>query len=131
MQEIENKKRSFIGKIVTDFRAWRREKCFCFRNIIYKLTKNMCFEKEELEEIEERVKVTKESEEKFNKWEGIMPKVKEHILALEERANALEKEKMFCLNGIREIYIADVQNDSARKRELFAQFGLPFVLENE
>lgn len=131
MHEIENKRVSFIGKILADFRAWRREKCFCLRNVIYKLTKDMCFEEVEIKEIAERVEMTKKSEEKFHQWEGVMPQVREHIFALQERVEVLEKEKLFCLDGIREIYIADTQKDSDRKTELFAKFGLPFVLENE
>ena len=75
--------------------------------------------------------MTKKSKEKYNEWEGVAPKIKEYILWLNEEVNRLEKEKEFCLDGIRDIYLADLANDVALKEILFARFGLPFVLKNE
>jgi hypothetical protein len=94
------------------------------------LTKNMCLKKEEILEIKARVELTKNSEKKYNEWERVAPAIGEHIFYLKSEVERLEKEKEYCLVGVREIYLADVANDAELKKILFSKFGLPFVLNN-
>ena len=105
------------------------EMCFRFRNFLNEHTKDMCFSKKELNEIKKRVERTKESEVKFDKFSKVAPDIYNLIHRLKDDVQRLEKEKEFCLIGIRDIYIADLKCDYKLKKELFEKFGLPFSLE--
>ena len=118
---------SFMGRLKMLYRG----KCFCVRNFIYAVTKDMCMSEEELTDIKARVHVTKESELKFNEWERVAPTIREGIEFLKSEAERLTQEKQFCMEGIREIYLADLAGNEDLKAELFARFGLPFIFENE
>ena len=90
----------------------------------------MCFNKDELESINERVETTKSKERKFNEFSEIAPEILNLIENLRGDIEKLKAEKEFCMNGIRELYIADRNSDIELKKILFGRFGLPYVLEN-
>ena len=122
MQQIE-KKRGFCNPW-RQFKAWKRGKCFCIKNFIYRLTKDMCFTKMEINDINRRVEMTKKSEEKFNEWERVAPTIKEFIEQLKKEVGKLESEKAFCLEAIRDLYLADLRGDIEIKQAIFAHFGV-------
>jgi len=110
-------------------RAWYRGKCFCLKNLIQALTKDMCFTQEEIDEIKRRVSSTKEGNQKFQEWERVAPTVADGIAFLRSEIERLSLEKDFCIQGIYDLYVADNEEDESSKREIFARFGLPNVLE--
>ena len=122
---LPNNKRSFLNGV----RSFLRGQCFCVRNFISALTKDMCFSKEELEEISKRVKNTKQGEEKFREWERVAPAVKEGIQTLKDEIDALRGLNKLYANGIIELYLADKNNDTQTKADIFARFGLPHILK--
>lgn len=119
------KESSFMERL----RSFYRGKCFCMKNMIQAVTKNMCFTQEEMEEIRRRVASTKEGNEKFHEWERVAPTVAEGIAYLRSEVERLNLEKDFCIQGIYDLYFADNKDDTLGKREIFARFGLPNVLE--
>lgn len=129
MEIIENKGFNPFRKLKVKIVDLLREMCFRFRNFLNRHTKDMCFSKRELEEIKKRVERTKESEVKFDKFTKVVPDIYALVGRLKDDITKLEKEKEFCLVGIRDIYIADVKGDIKLKEELFAKFGLPFSIE--
>ncbi len=129
MREIENKRFNPFKKLKAKIVNIMSEMCFRFRNFLNEHTKDMCFSKRELEEIKKRVERTKESEVKFDKFVEVVPDIYSLVDRLKNDIIRLEKEKEFCLVGIRDIYISDVNRDYKLKKELFAKFGLPFSLE--
>ena len=48
------------SSILERLKAFKRDKCFCLRNLIYGYTKNMCLSKAEIQAIKERVNNTEE-----------------------------------------------------------------------
>jgi len=131
MKRIEKKSLNSFVLLKRKISEFKREMCFRFRNFLNKYTKDMCFSKDELEQINERVEKTKESEKKFDYFEeNLAPKIVKFIENLKSENEQLKLEKEFCLNGIREIYLADVAENKELKKELFGKFGLPFVLDN-
>ena len=106
-----------------------RGKCFCIRNFISALTKNMCLSKEELDAIAKRVEQTKEGEEKFRQWENVIPSVKDGIQALKDEVTRLDELNKIYTSGIMELYKADINNDTQTKADIFARFGLPHILK--
>ena len=131
MREIGNKKKNMFSKLRRSFYDFRRDKCFRLRNFLVGITKNMCFEKREIEEIKDRVEVTKKKERKFDEFSGIAPEILRLIEGLKNDNDILKKEKEFCMNGIRDIYIAYSKNNIRELELIFGKFGLPFILENE
>lgn len=125
MQQLD-KKNGFYNPW-TQFKAWKREKCFCIKNVIYRLTKDMCFTKMEINDINKRVETTNKSEEKFNEWERVAPTIKDFIEQLKREVGKVESEKAFCLEAIRDLYLADLRGDTEMKQVIFAHFG---VLDN-
>lgn len=130
MKEIEKKSIGMLGKLKSKIIEFLRDKCFRFRNFLNKHSKDMCFSKKEIEEIKERVEKTKESEVKFDEFSQVAPAIYEFIEVLKSDVDRLEKEKQFCIQGIKEIYLADIENNDDKKSQIFARFGLPFVLNN-
>lgn len=130
MKKIEKKKENLIYKLKVKIIDFRREMCFRIKNFINKHTKEMCFSKEELNNIKERVETTKNKEKKFNEFSEVAPDILNLIESLKADNLRLKTEKEFCMNGIKELYFADINNDIELKKKLFGKFGLPFVLEN-
>lgn len=122
MKHIEKKSLNPFVLLKRKFVEFRREMCFRFKNFLNKYTRDMCFYKKEIEQINERVETTKSKERKFNEFSEIAPE----ILNLIERLRA---EKEFCMNGIKELYIADRNGDVELKKMIFGKFGLPYVLK--
>ena len=121
MREIEEKSSNpfvFLKRKIVNF---RREICFRVKNFLHEYTKDMCFYEEEIESINERVETTKRKEKKFDEFSEIAP----DILIMIEKLRA---EKEFCMNGIKELYIADRNGDEELKEMIFGKFGLPYVL---
>lgn len=131
MERLSKKRTNMTFRFKLCVYDFLRDKCFRFRNFLNSKTKNMCFTKEELEEINNRVRKTKQSEKKFDEFSAIAPDVLRMIEQLRNKVDILEEEKQFCMTGIRDIYIADVNGNTREKEILFAKFGLPFVLQNE
>ena len=104
-------------------KAFFRDKCFCLRNFINKITKDMCFTEDELKEIKERVLRTRQSEQKFNEWEKVIPDVKNAINGLHDEAKTLSLENSILKNALEELFIADCKNDTAKKHEIYTKFG--------
>ena len=129
MREIENKGFNPFKKLKAKIVDILRDMCFRFKNFLDRYTKDMCFSKRELEDIKRRVERTKEGEVKFDKFVEIVPDIYSLVDRLKSDIIRLEKEKEFCVVGIRDIYIADVNGNEILKEELFAKFGLPFSLE--
>ena len=121
MKQIEKKSLNPFVLLKRKFVEFKREICFRIKNFLHKHTKDMCFYKEEIESINERVETTKRKEKKFNEFSEIAPE----ILNLIEK---LKAEKEFCMNGIKELYIADRNGDVELKKMIFGKFGLPYVL---
>lgn len=119
------KESSFMERL----RSFYRGKCFCMKNMIQAVTKNMCFTQEEMDEIKRRVASTKDGNKKFHEWERVAPTVAEGIAFLRSEVERLNLEKDFCIQGIYDLYFADNKDDTLGKREIFARFGLPNVLE--
>jgi len=121
MKQIEEKSLNPFILLKRKFVEFKREICFRIKNFLHKYTKDMCFYKEEIESINERVETTKRKEKKFNEFSEIAPE----ILNLIEK---LKAEKEFCMNGIKELYIADRNGDVELKKMIFGKFGLPYIL---
>ena len=131
MKRIEKKSLNSFVLLKRKISEFKREMCFRFKNFLNEHTRDMCFNKDELEQINERVEKTKESEKKFDYFEeNLAPNIVKFIENLKSENEQLKLEKEFCLNGIREIYLADVAENKELKKELFGKFGLPFVLDN-
>ncbi len=131
MSDIEHKGKKRRFKLKWICGEFLRDKCFRFKNFLERYTKDMCFSKEDLRKINERVETTKHKEKKFEEFEVAAPIIFEGIEEMKERIEVLEKEKEFCMNGIRDIYIADANGDEKLKEILFGKFGLPFVLNDK
>ena len=84
----------------------------------------MCFTKMEIDDINRRVETTKKSEEKFNEWERVAPTIKDFIEQLKSEVGKLENEKAFCVEAIRDLYLADLRGDTKMKQVIFAHFGV-------
>lgn len=123
--KLSNKKHSYFAPLRNFFRG----QCFCVRNFISALTKNMCLSKEELNEITKRVESTKEGDEKFRQWERVAPAVKEAIQELKNEVDSLRELNELYTSGIIELYIADQNNNTEAKASIFARFGLPYILK--
>lgn len=123
MKQVETKSPNIILKLKAKIVQFRREICFRIKSFLHEISKDMCFNKDELESINERVKTTKNKEKKFNEFNEIAPE----ILKLIEK---LKAEKEFCMNGITELYIADKNSDIELKKILFSKFGLPYILND-
>jgi len=130
MRELSENRENMFAKLKRKIYEKRRDICFTLRNFIYAKTKDMCFEKCEMEEIEKRVERTKESERKFDEFSQIAPDILMTIERLKNDVKLLSLEKEFCMNGIRDIYIAYEKNNTRELEILFAKFGLPWILEN-
>ena len=124
--KIPNKRKSSLFE---PLRHFLRERCFCIRNFISALTKNMCLTKEELTEINQRVKNTQEGDEKFRQWERVAPVVKIGIQELKEEVHTLRELNQLYTSGIIELYIAEQNNDTQAKADIFSRFGLPHILK--
>ena len=122
MKQLEQKKRFYNPWI--EFKEWKRDKCFCLKNFIYRLTKDMCFTKMEIDDINRRVEMTKKSEEKFNEWERVAQTIKDFIEQLKSEVGKLENEKAFCVEAIRDLYLAELRGDTKMKQAIFAHFGV-------
>lgn len=118
-------KTSFLERL----RSFFRDKCFCFKNLVHALTKDMCFTQEEIDEIRRRVESTKDGNQKFHEWERVAPTVADGIIFLRSEIERLKLEKDYCLHGIYDLYVADCAEDTRLKEEIFARFGLPDVIE--
>ena len=124
---LHTKKNSWIDRVVSIF----KRPCFCLRNFIHSLTKNMCLSKEDIEEIQQRVSNTKRGEQKFNEWEKVIPVVTDKIADINDEIRRLRGINRFCFERIYELYLAEKKNDSKRMREIFEEFGLPHILEKD
>ena len=51
-------------------KAFFRDKCFCLRNFINKITKDMCFTEDELKEIKDEIKTLLQEEQQDNAEEN-------------------------------------------------------------
>lgn len=130
MKQIEKKSLNPFILLKRKFVEFRSEMCFKLRNFLVSITKDMCFSKRELEEIKERVETTKSKEVKFNEFSEIAPEILNLIENLRGDVERLKLEKEFCMSGIQEIYLADVNGNEELKKMLFGKFGLPYILEN-
>jgi archaellum component FlaC len=130
MKQIEKKSPNVVLKLKAKIVEFRREICFRFKNFLHEKTKDMCFNKEELNSINERVKTTKNKERKFDEFSEIAPEILNLIENLRGDIEKLKAEKEFCMNGIQELYIADRNGDVELKKILFGKFGLPYVLND-
>lgn len=118
------------SSILERFRAFKRDKCFCLRNLIYGYTKNMCLSKAEIQAIKERVNNTEEGAQRFKEWEQAMPTVQEGIKFLQSELYRVQELNQIYTSGIIELYHADIENDAVAKREIFSRFGLPDILKH-
>ena len=124
---LHNKKRSWFNRVIDIY----KKPCFCLRSFIHSLTKNMCLSKEDIQEIQQRVANTKGGERKFKEWEKVIPVVTNKIEDINDEIRRLQGINRFCFERIYELYIAEQENDSKRKREIFEEFGLPHILEKD
>jgi hypothetical protein len=129
MKRIEKKSLNPFVLLKRKISEFKREMCFRFKNFLNEHTRDMCFNRDELEQINERVEKTKTSEKKFDYFEeNLAPKIAEFIENIQGENIQLRAEKEFCMNGIKELYIADKNGDVELKKMLFGKFGLPYVL---
>ena len=130
MKQIEKKSSNLLFKLKMKIVEFRREICFRFKNFLHERTKDMCFNRDEIESINERVNTTKNKEKKFDEFSEIAPEILNLIENLRGDIEKLKAEKEFCMNGIKELYIADRNGDIELKKILFGKFGLPYVLND-
>jgi len=130
MKQIEENSPNVILKLKMKIVELRREICFRFKNFLHERTKDMCFTQDEIESINERVNTTKNKEKKFDEFSEIAPEILNLIENLRGDIEKLKAEKEFCMNGIKELYIADRNGDVELKKILFGKFGLPYILNN-
>lgn len=130
MKQIEKKSSNLLFKLKMKIVEFRREICFRFKNFLHERTKDMCFNRDEIESINERVNTTKNKEKKFDEFSEIAPEILNLIENLRGDIEKLKAEKEFCMNGIKELYIADRNGDVELKKILFGKFGLPYILND-
>lgn len=114
MRKIEqkNKKKLIMRKIcwkINDFMKWFRQHFFCYHNI-------------DREAIREEIKSTNLKADNYEKVEEYIPQIQETInqLHLCNSENEQLNKSIKTLNYyIQELYIAELKNDSNRKKEIF------------
>jgi len=107
--------------------------CFYLKELIYKIEDILCFTKKEKEEIISRVNETKKDAENYKNVEENLPKLLEAIESLKCEKRSVEndvlvlaKENKFYRQKVRDLFLANVENDNGKIVELFKELGYNF-----
>lgn len=78
--------------------------CNFLNAVIVYLEKSICFKKEELEQINNRIKETIENEKKFKKVEENLPKLKTIVSSVDEKNKELKKDLAYTVSVLEALY---------------------------
>ena len=102
---------------------FRFKLCNFLNAVIVFLEKRICFKKEELEQINNRVKETIENEKKFKKVEENLPKLKTIVNSVDEENKELKKDLAYTVSVIETLYKYELLDSKKQRMEIYKELG--------
>lgn len=104
--------------------------CNFVKNFLIKFNDGFCFTKEDLEEINKKVKDTKSKAKQFENVEKKLPDF--FVLAndLKLQNENLLNDNLYMFGKIEELFRADLVNDVKKKKEIYIEFGFDICQVN-
>lgn len=103
---------------------FRFKLCNFLNAVIVFLEKRICFKKEELDQINNRVKETIENEKKFKKVEENLPKLKKIVSSVDEENKELKKDLAYTVSALEALYKYELLDSKNERIEIYKKLGL-------
>ncbi len=102
----------------------RYKLCILVKGFAKKFEEKVCFSKEDLAEIKEKVDATYRDAEQFERAKGMLPQVQELVQENKENLEVCNSYNKYLENTITEIFHADIIGDNKKKFELYSYLDL-------